>query len=77
MPRPVVSTIKIRLYQILQFMEVQLVTPTVAVLVHEQFESSLNVCALLREEIVHGLDISIQLVKKGYHIRLWRRDTNQ
>ena len=65
-----------RIYQIFQLMEVQLITPAVAVLVHQQFESPLDVCAFLREEIVHGLNIPIQLVKEGYHVRPWRRETN-
>lgn len=77
MPQPTMSTIQTIIYQIFQLMEVQLITPAVAVLVHQQFEAPLNVCAFLREEIVHGLDIPIQLVKEGYHVRPSRRDTNQ
>jgi len=46
-------------------MEVELITPAVAVFVYQQFKSSLKVCALLREEIIHSFDISVKLVKEG------------
>jgi hypothetical protein len=59
MPQPIMSTTQMRAYQILQLMEVQLITPAVAVFVHQQFEAPLNVCAFLREEIINGLDIPI------------------
>jgi hypothetical protein len=46
-------------------MKIYLIVSAVAILLHQELETSLNVDALLREEIVDRFHVSVELVEES------------